>query len=171
MACCVSVFNASARGHDGCLRRLIENGARDIDRSDDILRTPLFYASRFGYLECIKILIANGADVNKCDRWDETPLHQATIYGRADCLEYLIDHGSGTTKININATDNIGETSLHIASANGHEDCVRILLYKGADTDILDNLNRKASDIAKTNVIKELIENYELFPIKCTEFD
>ena len=41
-------------------------------------RTPLIYASRFGYVACVKVLLDRGALVNKQDKVSAFP-HQTNV--------------------------------------------------------------------------------------------
>ncbi len=67
-------------------------------------------ASR-GYRECVSVLVASGADVNKAKVRIE-PRWSSHFY------------------------DQEGETALIMAAENGHYDCVSILIANGADANI-----------------------------------
>jgi ankyrin repeat protein len=130
----------------------------------------LLQAVTSGHIECVKLLVTNGATVNKCDRWDANPLHHASIFGHQDIVSYLIDNGA-----KINTQDHMGDTSLHLASFSGHYDCVLLLLNAGADTNILNDNGHKAGYevsplvMNKIEAIRELIDNYDTMMIKTPE--
>jgi len=67
--------------------------------------TPLMYASKYGYIEILKSLISNGADVNIEDNNDVTALMGASTFGYIDIVKILIKEGA---KVNIK--DNSGDT-------------------------------------------------------------
>jgi hypothetical protein len=60
----------------------------------------LYEASKNGYIELVKILLANGLDINVTDHAGLTALHRAVVYGRMKLTRFLIEHGA-----NINALD------------------------------------------------------------------
>lgn len=75
-------------------------------------KTPLHIAAGCGKLECLKLLVDAGADVNCLDKETSTPLHIAAAKNRIFCLKELILHTA-----NINAKDMNGRTPLHLASS------------------------------------------------------
>jgi ankyrin repeat protein len=58
----------------------------------------------------------------------------------------LIDRGA-----NLHTTESDGWTPLHLASKEGHLDVVRLLLWRGGDTNVLDKVNKTATDLASEN--------------------
>jgi len=74
-------------------------------------------------LDCMKALIAAGADVNAQNKWEETPLSKVASYGHLNCLELLIRNGA-----DIDCVDIWLETPLYKSAAKGHAECVRALL-------------------------------------------
>ena len=79
--------------------------------------------------DCARLLIENGADVNK-RRTDDgsTALFAASYCGNVDCMRLLIENGA---EVNTGADD--GMNPLHIASQNGDVDGVRLLIENCAD--------------------------------------
>ncbi|PVD29254.1 hypothetical protein C0Q70_11851 [Pomacea canaliculata] len=53
---------------------------KKINDYDDDSLTPLHYAARYNFLGVVKLLVENGADVNKVGEDDDTPLHHAARY-------------------------------------------------------------------------------------------
>mmetsp|Transcript_63915 Transcript_63915/g.176523 ORF Transcript_63915/g.176523 Transcript_63915/m.176523 type:complete len:256 (-) Transcript_63915:253-1020(-) len=113
--------------------------------------------------EIIKILIAEGADVNKQDFHEYTPLHYASMLGWVDAVRLLIEKGAAIDAINFQGQNALmvaaefnnanvvevlleeteialearnvdGETALCIAIHRGHVELVRMLCEFGADT-------------------------------------
>ena len=67
--------------------------------------TPLMIAAIGGQVECLKELIAAGADVNKRDADDRTALIFASEKGRTDCVKALITVGA-RANVNIMKAEN-----------------------------------------------------------------
>ena len=92
--------------------------------------TCVHYASKFGYANCLKLLISYGADINFKNKDKQSPLHFAAKYGRnTSCLQ-ILNCDSYTN--NINEKDITGMTPLHWAARNGHTRVVELLIQKGA---------------------------------------
>ncbi|MBA2648530.1 MAG: ankyrin repeat domain-containing protein [Legionella sp.] len=88
--------------------------------------TPLFWAASSGNLECLKLLMDHGADVN-ARRWDflETPLHYAASNGHLNCVIALIDAGANLAPI-----DSLGYTPLAAARNGSNEPCAEYIILK-----------------------------------------
>ena len=57
--------------------------------------TPLHYAAREGHAECVRVLLASGANANARTRaGGATPLHRAAFTGEATCVRLLLDGGA-----------------------------------------------------------------------------
>jgi ankyrin len=60
--------------------------------------TPLLYASREGCVECARLLVEAGADLNLADPENISPLLMAVINGHWDTAQYLIKKGANPNK-------------------------------------------------------------------------
>ena len=80
----ILAFNGRAEG----LKLLIDSGA-DVTHC-----SALITAAYVGYDECVKMLVAAGADVNAPNDCDETPLMYMVEYGCADAVRMLLDAGA-----------------------------------------------------------------------------
>jgi hypothetical protein len=88
-------------GKDEILAYLLKAGAKEDVVGEDGY-TPLFLAAAGGHLDCVKILVENGADVNRRLKDDNiyfskqggTPLTMAFINGFLGMALYLIDQGA-----------------------------------------------------------------------------
>ena len=96
---------------------------------DSLLHEAMLYKSK-QHTEIIKLLIANGADVNAKNKDERTPLHDATSKERA---EQLVTNGA-----DVNAKDMFGKTPLHYAARSGQKEIVELLIAKGADMNVKD---------------------------------
>jgi ankyrin repeat protein len=105
--------------------------------------TPLAYAAREDCMECAKMLVEAGADVNQRTYYGWTPLLVATQNRHYKLGQYLLEHGA-----NANTPNNGGWTPLYLATDNrnieggdypvrapdmDHLDFIKLLLAKGAD--------------------------------------
>jgi ankyrin repeat protein len=130
------------------VERIIKDETFDIDKALEIdvtayfagssLRscTPLHYACALGKTEIVKVLIENGADINKVVEWafsdykGFTPLHFTCRRGDTGTLKVLIIKNA-----DINKTDANGFTPLFHACRRDHTEVVKILLEHGAEPD------------------------------------
>ncbi|OGV97496.1 MAG: hypothetical protein A3I04_02140 [Nitrospinae bacterium RIFCSPLOWO2_02_FULL_39_110] len=80
-------------------------------------------ASDEGYLDIVKILLADGADVNKKDNDGSTALIEAVGKGHIDIVKVLLAAGADPDAENDN-----GVTALWMASSNGLAEVSELLL-------------------------------------------
>jgi hypothetical protein len=85
------------------VKALISHGA-DLNTKDKHGETALYNAVTWGYLECVKALIAAGADMDvSCSRGVRcTALHQAVMKGNVACVRALIAGGANVNKMATN---------------------------------------------------------------------
>lgn len=159
----------SSPGAPTATSRLSRKAGEDVPGGEDVLAffgpprkkdggglTPLVYAAREDCLECAKILLGSGADVNQPTHYGWTALLTATQNRHYKLAAYLLDHGA-----NPNLANNGGWTPLYLATDNrniesgdypvrapdmDHLDFIRLLIDKGANvnarvcgTDSTDN--------------------------------
>lgn len=85
------------------------------------------YYQHLNTLEAAKILIENGADINRPSKDGTTPLMHATRTGQMDMVKLLTDHGA-----QINAENRSGHNALYYAIAGKHKAIADVLLSSGA---------------------------------------
>jgi ankyrin repeat protein len=108
--------------------------------------TPLVFATRQNCLECVKELLAAGADINQVTHYGWTALLTATQNRHYIIGQYLLEHGA-----NPNLKNNGGWSPLYLATDNrniesgdypvrkpdmDHLDFIKLLLAKNADVNV-----------------------------------
>src|SRR6266850_2211411 len=120
-----SLHYAAVCGLQGIAKSLVvEHG--EVDSWNDL--TPLHVASSHGYLEVVRTLVEQGADMTAQDNRKKTPLHAASGEGRVDVARFLVEHGADAT-----ALDMQGWIPLHWASLGGHVEVASFFIEHGVD--------------------------------------
>lgn len=70
------------------------NAAKGIDNCDSLHRTAVFIAALHGNTDCLQLLIAAGADINKPNKHSQSPLMAASEKGWVACVEMLLKAGA-----------------------------------------------------------------------------
>ncbi len=100
--------------------------------------TPLAAAIQTHHPSLVRLLVDNGADVNK-RLLGVTPLHIAAAYGYSEEVALLVAKGA-----DVNARNNGEMTPLHLAAQAGKASVVRLLLAYGADPTLRDTQGNSA---------------------------
>eukprot|EP00731_Ephydatia_muelleri_P005630 Em0002g1806a len=120
--------------------------------------TALMLASMEGHMECVKVLLDNGAEINIQDKEGWTTLMKSSRAGHMECVTVLLDKGA-----EVNIQDTEGWTALMLASRAGHMECVTVLLDKGAEVNIPDTDGwtalLRASGAGHMECVKVLLDN------------
>ncbi|ETM31240.1 hypothetical protein L914_21163, partial [Phytophthora nicotianae] len=90
--------------------------------------TALALAAQNGHLECVRILLANGARVDFGDDFQKTPLILAVKNGHTRIAAELINSGA-----NVNAYDSSENSVAHYAASYGWHSCLQLLFDVGAE--------------------------------------
>lgn len=110
--------------------------------------TPLLYGARKGCLECVKFLVAAGADVNLADPDGVSPLLRATENLNFDIAAFLVQHGAEVDKwdrwgrsalyaaVDMNTLPVGGRADRPSSSATSALQLVEILLKAGANPNL-----------------------------------
>lgn len=69
---------------------------------DDGRWTPLHMATRKGSVDCIKLLLRNGAHLEAKKRNEFTPLHTAAVNGQLKAAEFLSEQGANLAAVDTN---------------------------------------------------------------------
>lgn len=121
----VSPIYAAASLNIECLRMLIAAGAAVDTDCDGV--TPVYIAVQKNRTDCLELLIAAKANVNKPADDGCTPVYKAASEGHPECLRLLIGAGA-SVNIPLN-----GVSPLFRAAAMGHAECVQLLIQAKAD--------------------------------------
>ena len=120
-------------------------------------KNALIIAAGNSYIDTVKVLLTNGADVNSADNDGWTSLMYAANNGHLEIVKLLIDSGA-----NVNAKDDGNVTALMLASKYGHLEIVKYLIDKGADVNAKNDNNVTVLAYASANgyleVVKYLVE-------------
>lgn len=107
------------------------NGNSKLSADESLLHC----AVKSNALECLKIFIDEGADVNQLRSNGTNALHLAADLGHAQCLEILLNAPNADPNIKICVREK-ESTALHLAADEGNVECVTLLLSKGADAKV-----------------------------------
>ena len=146
-----ALIAASSLGKLATATLLLNHGA-DINILDDKGDSALNYAAMFGHADIVKLLLEHGADVAAKDIAGETALDLAGELGgdaeaRAEIIKMLIGKNNDA-ELDLSSQNEEGNTALHLAVLNGDKDLVEELLNKGINTQIANNEDFTAKEIA-----------------------
>ena len=129
-------------------------------------KTPLYVATCHGSLECVRLLIEAGAQMNQGKTNEEPPLFLAALRGHLEVVRFLVESGANKDQ---GTTD--GATPLHVAAWKGHVEVVRFLVESGANKDQSQRYDGAtplfiAAQEGHIEVVRFLIESGSLVPTK-----
>ncbi|MCJ1402808.1 hypothetical protein MMC11_006029 [Xylographa trunciseda] len=144
---------AAGRGNLQIVALLLSVGAT-IDMCDFVGRTPLHCAAMCNQKDVMRVLLDEGAPLDKkCTIIGDTPLQYAIAHKHEDAAHFLLDAGAQVRTANL-----FGETPLHYASQLGLKDICRQLLRKGSNPRFKDNKGLVPVDYVKED--KELKRDF-----------
>ena len=169
---------AAARGWAELAQWLIDDGAdaraqfkTDDKALSDRLKTrlgvrcggrqgqrPIHFAASKNSIDAVKLLLANGANVNAKTIGDFTPLHFAAFYDAVDSAKLLIANGA-----NVNAKDDDGNTPLHMTAFGNAANAAKLLIANGANVNAKDDAGFTPLDWAiyeKHSAIQSLLKQH-----------
>src|SRR5205814_6671481 len=126
-----ALIAAALSGNAKVVALLLERGAdpnavSKLERG--ILQTPAGVAASLGHADCLRLLMAAGADVNvQGGPFNHNALLGAATTPSKETVRLLL------AKANINATDSNGNTALDWAGRRGEPDIVKMLREAGAE--------------------------------------
>ncbi|XP_061101985.1 ankyrin repeat and SOCS box protein 5b isoform X1 [Conger conger] len=93
------IHEATSKGRSSCVEALIAWGA-DVDYDIPHLGTPLYIACMSKELQCTRVLLDGGANVQK-GRFLETPLHAAAQKDCPEIMQVLLEFGANINSKNL----------------------------------------------------------------------
>ncbi len=126
-------FTIAAYGDTEGLRVMITRDKSLVKASDEHGRTLLYLTCKSGFYDMVKMLLQNGADINKIQRDGSTPLHAAAFYGHFLVVGLLLEYGAKT---------DIKNTWKHTALEESHSTDI-INLIQNASSDVIFSLKTK----------------------------
>jgi hypothetical protein len=126
-----ALIGAALSGNAKVVALLLERGAdpnavAELERG--ILQTPAGVAASMGHADCLRLLMAAGADVNvQGGPFNHTALLGAAITPSKETVHLLL------AKANVNATDWSGHTALDWAARRGETEIVKMLREVGTE--------------------------------------
>ncbi|KAL3676866.1 hypothetical protein R1sor_026814 [Riccia sorocarpa] len=120
-----------------------ENGSAGALVSTAELTREFLEAARYGDLEDVKAMVAQGVRLDSLDEQGRTALHMASANGHLDVVQYLISQGA-----DVNAKNAEDNTPLHYAALNCHIPVLQELIVKGSDAAALNKHDRSPLDEA-----------------------
>jgi ankyrin repeat protein len=155
------IHTAATAGDLTRLKRLLDADPLLVEANGWFGTKPLHYAARSGNLECVKLLVERGAEVNtKCIVNKTTPIFEAST---AEVARYLVDRGAM-----LNVVSSSSRVPLDYALQGKHVEVVNYLISCGVDVNyqpsgssysmlewaITDNRNPDKTEI----IVKILLE-------------
>lgn len=128
------------------LGELAENRRPDVNLADNSGATPLYYAAKAGFMESVKYLLGNGANLRARSSFGQDedlvccgmPIHVACARGNLDVVMIMVRLDKDIVEI----PSGKGLTPLACAAEYGHVAVAEFLLYEGADRDGTKECNR-----------------------------
>ncbi|KAJ5370375.1 uncharacterized protein N7496_006467 [Penicillium cataractarum] len=101
----------------------------DLNRKNNLGRSPLLAAGSKTNIECLKLLVNAGADINQVDERGETALHNSIHWDLPDFRDLLL----AQRDVEVNISSPYTGSPLHLACRKGQLESVTALLNLGAD--------------------------------------
>lgn len=153
----VDFFKIAEQGNSLMLKILLKHfpDARMIQVKNLKGRSALHIATYYNQIECVKLLVEAGADLNQRERtYQQNCLHIACNRGFVELVEYFLAKG-----MDVNEVDVDGYTPLHIAVYSKKYEIVKLLLEKGADkTKKMENGKTPKQLAMRLNAPKSIID-------------
>jgi len=136
-----TIHDAARQGDLEKVKMLVENTPELVNSKDELGRTPIFIANRYGQIEVFKFFIVKGADVNIKDNNGNNTLHNAVMSGfnylteaaneyAKEFVEILLENG-----VDVKGKNNRGDSALKYS----YQDEITALLLKyGVEPTIYD---------------------------------
>ena len=118
---------AIERGHSDISLHSINHGA-DLNKTDVCKRTALHYASKYGRLKVVELLLSKGAGIDVEDENHYSPLMLAATNRHFDIVCHLITAGASVERLADYDNRNLGEKVLSYGIENNHIAAAKVLI-------------------------------------------
>ncbi|XP_076978181.1 DNA-binding protein RFXANK [Tamandua tetradactyla] len=156
----LSIHQLAAQGELSQLREHLRKGDKLVNKPDERGFTPLIWASAFGEIETVRLLLEWGADPHILAKERESALSLASTGGYTDIVGLLLERD-----VDVNSYDWNGGTPLLYAVRGNHVKCVEALLARGADLTTEADSGYTPMDLAVAlgyRKVQQAIENHIL---------
>ncbi|KAI1897937.1 hypothetical protein AGOR_G00088430 [Albula goreensis] len=182
----IALHEAAYYGQRECIEILLRGQPGMINKRSNKNQTPLFLAVSRCRVDCVELLLENGADPDIPNAAKETPILKACERENPEILAILLNHGAlvnkpctqGWTALHecvcrgnveicemllragakINARNMYGISPLFTASQSGKVESLRFLIKNGADVNTQANDGATALYEASKNGHEEIVE-------------
>eukprot|EP00736_Rhodelphis_marinus_P006721 Rmarinus@m.23999 len=143
---------AAENGNIPVLTLLMATKHRAMDAKDNEQMTPLMRAIKEHRVDCVKLLVSNGADINASNKEGVNSLHLASAEGSEEVVKFLLAERS----CKISARDKNQMTAAHWAATKGHVSILQLLEHFSGDvedrdafglTPLLSAIQEKQTDV------------------------
>ena len=178
---------AARHGFHQVVEWLITTCSQDVSVACPHGWIPFHFASRYGQVVVMEVLLMHCADINVCDGNMWTGLHHASCDGHFKVAQLLLKHGADVNSKNISGItplclllvhstnpetaqlllehgadpcirDDSGCDSLYMALQQGHQGLVQLLLKHGADPNTRDEDGQAPLHVACRNGHKGVVQ-------------
>ncbi|XP_046671176.1 transient receptor potential channel pyrexia-like [Homalodisca vitripennis] len=147
---------AADRRMKQCLEILLDCDKINIDlETKDGKNTALHLASEGGYADCVSMLLAKKATVDKRNVKLQTPLHLAAKFQGVECVEALLKAGSDVNAVDL---DNITPLRAAVGKALMAYNTVEVLIASGAEVNVKDKYGFTALHVAALNELSKCVD-------------
>lgn len=136
----------------------------DVNVRDSNNLTALHWASFYGQLNTVQLLVKHGAQVNILGPEEESPLILAASGGHHDIVGFLISHGA-----DVNHVDHMCNSALMYAAKGNHPHTCQELILNGMDISLINLNGDNAHTIAVENnstLAQTVIENFLILQLE-----
>ena len=120
-AAAMALFSKASTGDVAAVRQAVEQGL-SVTVTDERGATPLHYASWYGHIETVEVLLAAGAHIDARSGDGFTPLHLAAAFGHTFVVSTLLARGADAL-----TPDRDGNTAIELAQRGKFQGTVQIL--------------------------------------------
>ena len=110
---------------------------------------PIHVASRDGFLDIVKLLVENGANINETNCVGRTPIYVASMRGNFEIVQFLVEN-----KCNVNAKDKDGINATNLAKIIERKDIYDYLVEHGGVEGDIKGMALDKSSFDKHEVIE-----------------